>query len=287
LYGSSGFAGGLATRRLPLVTVNMIGGTTATIAVWAALLISGGPRAMLTVWPDMPWRGVQTVLKELPDDRAVNLVCKDASGQTWSTFADSGWGPDNLAEATAGAGQTSARGSRHESSRSTPSANECRFREQPRTTPAAPERTGRMPCSLPICGASKPECSWLTGNCTPCTMRGQNGLVRVVVTRIDPDGTLHRRMVDTAQQSDRQLWEDLAARAVGGPVPYRPAPGITVYHISVDDRVVIAAEHDLIGSLRDFVTAVMALGGELLEQSVSPTVASSLAFWPRAAVHVR
>jgi hypothetical protein len=62
------------------------------------------------------------------------------------------------------------------------------------------------------------------------------------VTRIDPDGTLHRRMVDTAQQSDRQLWEDLAARAVGGPVPYRPAPGIAVYHISVDDDVVIAAE---------------------------------------------
>jgi hypothetical protein len=53
---------------------------------------------------------------------------------------------------------------------------------------------------------SKPECSWLPGNCTPCTMRGQNRLVRVVVTRIDPDGTLHRRMVDTAQQSDRQLW---------------------------------------------------------------------------------
>jgi hypothetical protein len=107
-------------------------------------------------------------------------------------------------------------------------------------------------------------------------MRGQNGLVRVVVTRIDPDGTLHRRMVDTAQQSQRQLWEDLAARAVGGPVPYRPAPGIAVYHISVDDDVVIAAEHDLIGSLRELVTAVMALGGELLEQGVSPPVASSL-----------
>lgn len=95
MYGSSGFADGLATRRLLLVTVNMIGGTTVTIAAWAALLISGGPRAMLTVWPDMPWRGVQIVqivLKELPDDRAVNLVCKDASGQTWSTFVDSGWG---------------------------------------------------------------------------------------------------------------------------------------------------------------------------------------------------
>jgi hypothetical protein len=30
------------------------------------------------------------------------------------------------------------------------------------------------------------------------------------------------------------------------------APGITVYHISVDDHVVIAAEHDLMGSLRGF-----------------------------------
>ena len=113
---------------------------------------------------------------------------------------------------------------------------------------------------------SKPECWWLTGSCAPCIMRGQNGLVRVVVTRIDPDGTVHRRTVDTAQQSERQLWEDLAARAVGGPVPYRPAPGIAVYHISVDDDVVIAAEHDLIGPLRDLVTAVMALGGELLER---------------------
>jgi hypothetical protein len=96
------------------------------------------------------------------------------------------------------------------------------------------------------------------------------------VTQIDPDGTLHRRMVDTAQQADRQLWEDLAARAVGGPVPYRPAPGIAVYHISVDDDVVIAAEHDLIGPLRDLVTAVLALGGELLKQGVSPTAAASL-----------
>lgn len=96
------------------------------------------------------------------------------------------------------------------------------------------------------------------------------------MTRIDPDGTVHRRTVDTAQQSERQLWEDLAARAVGGPVPYRPAPGIAVYYISVDDDVVIAADHDLIGPLRDLVTAVMALGGELLEQSVPQTVASRL-----------
>jgi len=107
-------------------------------------------------------------------------------------------------------------------------------------------------------------------------MRGQNGLMRVMVTRIDPGGALYRRLADTAQQSDRQLWEDLAARAVGVPVPYRPAPGIAVYHISVDDDVVIAAEHDLAGTLHDLVTAVMALGGESLEQGVSPLVASSL-----------
>jgi hypothetical protein len=87
-------------------------------------------------------------------------------------------------------------------------------------------------------------------------------MVRVVVTRIELDGTVRRRMVDTARQSERQLWEALATRAAGVAVPYRPAPGIVVYHISVDDSVVLAAEHDLTGPLLDLVTAVMALGGE-------------------------
>jgi hypothetical protein len=86
--------------------------------------------------------------------------------------------------------------------------------------------------------------------------------MRVVATRIEPDGVIQRRVVDTAQQSDRRLWEDLASRAVGVSVPYRPAPGIAVYHISVDDHVVMAAEGDLAGPLLDLVTAVMAMGGE-------------------------
>ena len=43
LYGSSDFAGGLASRRLPSVTVNMIGGIAAGAAVWAALLVSRSP----------------------------------------------------------------------------------------------------------------------------------------------------------------------------------------------------------------------------------------------------
>jgi hypothetical protein len=88
--------------------------------------------------------------------------------------------------------------------------------------------------------------------------------MRVVVTRIEPDGAMHRRMVDTAQQGDRRLWEDLAVRAIEVPVPYRPALGIAIYHISVDDYVVMAAEHDLEGPLRDLVTVVLALGYEVL-----------------------
>ena len=43
LYGGSDFAGGLASRRMPPVTVNMIGGLAAGVAVWASLLASGAP----------------------------------------------------------------------------------------------------------------------------------------------------------------------------------------------------------------------------------------------------
>ena len=73
---------------------------------------------------------------------------------------------------------------------------------------------------------------------------------------------MQRRMVDTARQSDRRLWEDLAARAAGVPAPYRPAPGIAVYHIKLDDYVVMTAEDDLAGPLLDLVAAVMGLGSE-------------------------
>jgi hypothetical protein len=85
-----------------------------------------------------------------------------------------------------------------------------------------------------------------------------------VVTRIEQDGTMLRRVVDTARSSDRLGWERLAARAVEFPPPYRPVPGRPVYHVSVGDQVVLVAEHDLAGALLDLVTAVMALGGEVL-----------------------
>jgi hypothetical protein len=86
--------------------------------------------------------------------------------------------------------------------------------------------------------------------------------MRVVVSRIEPDGTMRRRVVDTARRDDGPRWEDLAARALAFPPPYRPIPGTAVYHISVDDHVVQAGEYDLDGPMRDLVTVVLAMGDE-------------------------
>ena len=82
------------------------------------------------------------------------------------------------------------------------------------------------------------------------------------MTLIGPDGTMRRRMVDTATSGDVVgPWEELAARALAALPPYRPAPGGQVYHLRVDDQVVLVAEHDLSGPLYDLVTAVLAIGG--------------------------
>jgi Histidine kinase-like ATPase domain len=93
-----------------------------------------------------------------------------------------------------------------------------------------------------------------------CGRRGQTELMRVVVTRISQDGTMRRRMVDTAASGGFGQWEELAARALAAPSPYHPVPGGPVYHLRVDDHVVLVAEHDLSGPLYDLVTAVLAMG---------------------------
>jgi hypothetical protein len=91
------------------------------------------------------------------------------------------------------------------------------------------------------------------------------GQVRVVVTRIEPDGTMCRRMVDTAQQSDPGNWDDLAARAVAAqPPPYRPVPGTAIYHLCVDGGIIQVGEYDLEGPLRDLVIVVLAIGSKIL-----------------------
>jgi hypothetical protein len=87
--------------------------------------------------------------------------------------------------------------------------------------------------------------------------------MRVVVTRIEPDGTMQRRVVDTTRRANGPRWQDLAARALAFPPPYRPIPGTAVYHISVDDHLVQAGEYDLDGPLRDLATVVLAMGEEM------------------------
>jgi hypothetical protein len=84
-----------------------------------------------------------------------------------------------------------------------------------------------------------------------------------VATQIEPDGTMLRRWVDTTGRSDCRHWDVLAARALAVQPPYRPVPGIAVYHISVDGHVVLVAEHDLTAPLVDLIIAVMTLGDEV------------------------
>jgi hypothetical protein len=93
--------------------------------------------------------------------------------------------------------------------------------------------------------------------------QAQTGLMRVVVTQIESDGTMWRRMVETAGRSDAGLWQELITRALAVPLPYRPAPGGPVYHLRLDDRDVMVAEHDLAGPLLDLVTAVLAKGDDV------------------------
>jgi hypothetical protein len=58
------------------------------------------------------------------------------------------------------------------------------------------------------------------------------------------------------------------ARAVNGKssshVPWLSVPAVSVYHIQVDDHMVLAAEHDLTGPLQDLVRAVVAAAGAIL-----------------------
>ena len=106
---------------------------------------------------------------------------------------------------------------------------------------------------------------------------GQTELMRVVVTRIDPDGIMDRRMVDTTASSDAGPWEDLIARALAAPPPYRPVPEDAIYHLRVDEQVMLVAEHDLSGSLYDLITAVLALGEALYRAGDQPAARALLA----------
>jgi len=49
--------------------------------------------------------------------------------------------------------------------------------------------------------------------------------VKVAAARIGQDGTMQRRLAGTAHRRGGRQWEDLAARALAAPPPYRPVPG--------------------------------------------------------------
>jgi hypothetical protein len=61
-----------------------------------------------------------------------------------------------------------------------------------------------------------------------------------------------RRILDTVGRSDGSQLEELAGRALASPPPYRPVPSGPLCHIQIEDGVVMAAEHDLDGSLLDW-----------------------------------
>jgi hypothetical protein len=89
------------------------------------------------------------------------------------------------------------------------------------------------------------------------------GQMRVVVTRIEPDATMHGRMVDTAEQGDPGNWDDLAARALAAQPPYRPVPGTAIYRLCVGGDIIEVGEYDLQGPLRDLVIVVLAIGSTM------------------------
>jgi hypothetical protein len=81
--------------------------------------------------------------------------------------------------------------------------------------------------------------------------------VRVVVTQIAWDGSLHRQVLDTAGLPDAGRWETLIEQMLAAPPPYRAAPGRPVYVIRAGDRAIVAGEDNLTGPLRDLVTAIL------------------------------
>jgi hypothetical protein len=112
-------------------------------------------------------------------------------------------------------------------------------------------------------------------------------MVRVTVTRIEWDGTMQRRMVDTAQRGDGPQWEDLTGRALALLPLYRPVPRAPVYHLRAGDTVVQAAEQDLTGALLDLITAVLALGEDLLRVAILDPIYRGESMSARAALGSR
>jgi hypothetical protein len=111
------------------------------------------------------------------------------------------------------------------------------------------------PCG--IHAAAKYDARWRTD---AGTLAG----VRVVITEIAWDGSIRRRALDTASLTDPGRCENLIAQVLAIPPPYRATPGRPVYVLHASDRAVVMGEDNLVGSLRQLVTTVLAAGDPCL-----------------------
>jgi hypothetical protein len=94
--------------------------------------------------------------------------------------------------------------------------------------------------------------------------RGKLIGVRVVVIEIGWDGRIRRRALDTCNLTDPGWWENLIEQVLAVSPPYRATAGSAVYILHAGDRAVLMGEQNLIGSLRDLVTTIMAAGDPAL-----------------------
>lgn len=93
---------------------------------------------------------------------------------------------------------------------------------------------------------------------------GRLAWVTVVITEIAWDGSIRRRALDTGSLTDPGLCESLLGHVLAIPPPYRAAPGRPVYVLHAGGRAVVMGEENLIGSLRQLVTTVLAAGDPCL-----------------------
>jgi hypothetical protein len=95
---------------------------------------------------------------------------------------------------------------------------------------------------------------------TAAAVRGTLVQVRVGVTQIGWDGSIHRRVLDTSRLPDADHWDILIGQVLASPPPYRATPGRPVYVLHAGDRAVLIGQQDLSGPLEYLVTTILAAG---------------------------
>ena len=80
--------------------------------------------------------------------------------------------------------------------------------------------------------------------------------MRIEILQLNGDGTIGRAVVDTVGRQDALRWEQLVQDAhLDLPPPYQAEPGRPVYHIQAGARIAQVTERNLVGPLRELVTA--------------------------------